>query len=267
MTMLLQDKTILIVGGSGAIGAAAAKVFAREGARLVLVARNAERLERAADKVRALGAKVETFEADTLDPAALEATMAAAADRVGPIDVLVNATSFLHDQGRFIDSLQLDDFMRPVETFLPALFNSCKAVLPHMDSARGGVILTLSTPAGRTATAGHLGYTVTCAGVEAFSRVLAAELGPRNIRVVCLAPHAIADAPAAGSYTALLFAPKAAAMGLSVDDWLAGAAQSTMLGRLPTLDDVAETAAFIVSDRARPMTASYVNLTAGAIPE
>ena len=265
--MLLEDKNILIMGGSGAIGAAAAKVFAREGARLILVARDRQRLELTADTVRALGAKVETFVADALDPAATEAAVAAAADRVGPIDVLVNATSFMHDQGTFIDGLTLADFMHPVETFLPALFNSCKAVLPYMDASRGGVILTLSTPAGRTATAGHLGYTVTCAGVEAFSRVLAAELGPRNIRVVCLAPHAIADAPRAGSYTAGLFAPKAAAMGLSVDDWLAGAAQSTMLGRLPTLEDVAETAAFIVSSRARPMTASYINLTAGAIPE
>lgn len=77
----------------------------------------------------------------------------------------------------------------------------------------------------------------------------------------------MSDAPRAGSYTAELFAPKAEAMGLSVEQWLDGGAQSTMLGRLPTLEDVAETAAFVVSDRARAMTASYVNLTAGAIPD
>lgn len=109
----------------------------------------------------------------------------------------------------------------------------------------------LSTPAARTATAGHLGYSVTCAGVEAFSRVLAAELGPRNIRVICLGPHAISNAPRAGLYTAELFAPKAKALGLPVDEWLEGGTCSTMLIRLPTLDDVAEAAPFLVSDRAR----------------
>ncbi|MBN9023687.1 MAG: SDR family oxidoreductase, partial [Rhizobiales bacterium] len=199
--------------------------------------------------------------------AATTAAIATLAGRVGDIDAMVNATSFMHDQGSTIDALDLAGFMRPVETFLPALFNVAKAVVPYMGRRRQGVVLTLSTPAGRTATPGHLGYTVTCAGVEAFTRVLAAELGPRNIRAVCLAPHAISDAPAAGSYTAGLFAPKATALGLSVEDWLGGAAASTMLGRLPTLEDVAETAAFLVSDRARSMTASYVNLSAGMIPE
>lgn len=265
--MLLKDKNVVVIGGSGAIGAAAAKVFAREGANLFLGARGAQRLEAVAGDIRSNGGKVETFLVDALDAAATSDTIAGIADRVGEIDVVLNATSFMHNQGSFIDDLSLAEFMRPVDTFLPALFNATKAAVPYMGKSRGGVIITLSTPAGRTATAGHLGYSVTCTGVEAFTRVLAAELGPRNIRVICLAPHAISDAPGAGSYTAELFAPKASAMGISVDDWLDGGARSTMLGRLPTLDDVAETAAFLASDRARSMTASYVNLTAGAIPE
>ena len=265
--MLLKNKNIVIVGGSGAIGAASAKVFAGEGARVFLGARNRERLESVAREIRAMGGEVETFLVDALDAEATRDQISGLASRIGEIDGALNATSFLHDQGSFIDKLDLATFMTPVETFLPALFNTTKAVVPHMGLSRQGVILTLSTPAGRTATPGHLGYTVTCAGVEAFTRVLAAELGPRNIRVICLAPHAISDAPQAGSYTADLFAPKAKAMGLSVEQWLAGGAQSTMLGRLPTLEDVAATAAFLLSDKARSMTAAYVNLSAGMIPE
>ena len=265
--MLLKDKTIVIVGGSGAIGAASARAFAREGARVALGGRSRDRLDAVAAGIRERGGRADVFEVDALDAEATTAAIAALADRVGEIDVAVNATSFLHDQGSTIDELDLAAFMRPVDTFLPALFNVTRAVVPYMGRSRQGVILTLSTPAGRTATPGHLGYTVTCAGVEAFTRVLAAELGPRNIRALCLAPHAISDAPQAGSYTARLFAPKATAMGLSVEDWLGGAAASTMLGRLPTLEDVAETAAFLVSDRARSMTAGYVNLSAGMIPE
>lgn len=265
--MLLARKRIVIFGGSGAIGTAMAKAFADEGGRVWLGARREPRLRAAADEVRAAGGEVDTFAVDCLDEAGTATAVSKLAGRIGGIDVAINATSFMHDQGSLIDDLELETFMSPIENFMTSLFNSTKAVAPHMGGRKQGVILTLSTPAGRTAPPGHLGYSVTCAGVEAFSRVLAAELGPRNIRVICLGPHAISDAPQAGSYTGELFAPKARAMGLTVEQWLRSGAQTTMLGRLPTLDDVAQTAAFLVSDKARSMTAAYVNLTAGMIPE
>jgi NAD(P)-dependent dehydrogenase (short-subunit alcohol dehydrogenase family) len=75
----------------------------------------------------------------------------------------------------------------------------------------------------------------------------------------------VTDAPASGSYTKDLFKPAAAAAGLSVQEWLAGLAQSTMLNRLPTLSEVAETAAFLASDRAGAMTGTVANLTGGAL--
>jgi NAD(P)-dependent dehydrogenase (short-subunit alcohol dehydrogenase family) len=108
---------------------------------------------------------------------------------------------------------------------------------------------------------------VSAAGKEAFARLLAAELAPRDVRVVDLRPHAVVDAPAAGSYTRELFQPAAAAAGQTVQELLdaGGMAEMTLLKRLPTLDEVAETAAFLASDRARAMTGTVVNLTAGAL--
>jgi len=265
--MFLGGKNIVIFGGSGAIGTAMARAFVAEGGRVWLGGRNQERLDAAADRVGSADGAVETFKVDCLDAAATAEAVSVLGARIGGFDVAINATSFMHNQGSHIDDLDLVAFMSPVENFLTSLFNSCKAAVPYMGKRGQGVILTLSTPAGRTAPPGHLGYSVTCAGVEAFSRVLAAELGPRNIRAICLGPHAISDAPQAGSYTGELFAPKASAMGLTVDQWLGGGAQTTMLRRLPTLEDVAQTAAFLVSDKARSMTAAYVNLTAGMIPE
>lgn len=264
---MLRGKNIVIFGGSGAIGAAVAQVAAREGARLFLGTRGGGKIDAVANAIQSAGGHVETFAVDVLDARATTTQVAKLANRIGEIDATLNATSFMHDQGSFIDDLDLESFMSPIDDFLPALFNTTKAVVPHMGLTRPGVILTLTTPGGRTATAGHLGYSAACAGVEAFTRVLAAELGPRNIRAICLAPHAISDAPQAGSYTADLFEPKARALGLTVEQWLAGGAQSTMLGRLPTLEDVAETAAFLFSEKSRAMTAAYVNLTAGMIPE
>jgi NAD(P)-dependent dehydrogenase (short-subunit alcohol dehydrogenase family) len=134
-----------------------------------------------------------------------------------------------------------------------------------MGAQRPGVILTLSEPGSRLTAAGLLGHAVSSAGKEVFSRVLAAELAPRNIRVICIRPHATTDGPAAGSYTKELFAPMAAADGVPVEQWIARLAQGTLLKRLPTLADVAETAAFLASDRVGVMTGTVVNLTSGAL--
>lgn len=265
--MLLENMTVVITGGSGAIGATTAKIMAREGARVLLGARHLDRLEALRDEIQSTGGQAECFEIDVLEGADTTAKFAELAEHYGEFDAALNATSFMHDQGSFIGDLDLATFMRPLETFLPALFNTTKAAVQYMGKSRPGTVLTLTTPAGRTATPGHLGYSAACAAIEAFTRVLAAEVGSRNIRALCLGPHAISDAPAAGSYTKELFEPKASALGLSVDQWLQGGARSTMLGRLPTLTDVAETAAFLVSGRARAMTGTYVNLTAGMIAD
>lgn len=262
---MLTGKCAIIYGGSGAIGSAVARVFAREGASVNLVARSRDRLEATARSVREGGGSADIASIDVFDAEALAQHAADVAHREGGIDVMLNATSFLHDQGTEIDELDVETFMKPVDAFLRAGFNATKAVLPHMNA--GGAILSLSTPAAKMTIPGHLGYAATCAAVESFSRCLAQEVGGRGIRAVCLRPHAIADAPEHGSYTAGLFAPKAKAMGLTVEEWLSAGAQGTMLHRLPTLQDVAETAAFLASDRARAITGTVANLTCGQLAD
>lgn len=265
--MLLIGRTAVIFGGSGAVGGAVAQVMAREGARVFIGGRDAVRLQRAADRISEEGGAVETFPVDVLDEAGTTEQVAAIAARTGAIDVAMNATGFSHDQGTRIEDLSLAAFMGAVDRFLPALFVTTKAVIPHMGKTRQGAILTITPPAARMAIPGHLAHILSCAAEEAFARVLASELGPRNIRVICLRSHAIADAVAVGSYTADVFRPKATAVGLSVEAWLEGAAGTTMLGRLPTLEQIAETAAFLASDRAGAMTGTVVNVTAGLVPE
>ncbi|TYB86105.1 SDR family NAD(P)-dependent oxidoreductase [Oceaniovalibus sp. ACAM 378] len=265
--MLAENKTAMIFGGSGAIGSAVGHALAREGAHVHLGARTEERLRRAALVIRAEGGKADTFKVDALDEQATLNQTARLAERTGGIDIVVNATSFMHDQGKEIGELSMAEFMQGMVPFMTSLFNISKAVAPHMGGERGGTIINVVAPGGRMAAPGHLGHIVACAGIEAFTKALASELGPRNIRVLCLRSHAIADALEAGSYTGELFAPKAQAMGLSVQDWLGGAAQGTMLKRLPTLSQVAETIAFLASEHAGAMTASVVNMTAGLTTE
>ena len=265
--MLLQNKIAVIYGGGGAIGGAVARVFAREGAKVFIAGRTQAKLDAVAASITAVGGRVETAQVDAFDQRAVERHADAVAAKAGGIDIALNAVSVMHDQGTELADLSLDEFMRPIDGFLRTLFLTSKAVAKHMGGKRGGVILTLSEPGSKLAVGGILGHSVSSAGKETFSRVLAAELAPRNIRVICIRPHAISDAPAAGSYTNELFKSMADASSLSEDDWFASMAQSTMLKRLPTLSQVAETAAFLASDRAGAMTGTIANLTSGALTE
>jgi NAD(P)-dependent dehydrogenase (short-subunit alcohol dehydrogenase family) len=263
-SLLLEHQNAVIYGGGGAIGGAVARVFAREGARVFIAGRTQARLDAVARDIAAAGGKAETAQVDVFDQPAVERHAAGVAATAGRIDIALNAVSVMHDQGTPLADLSLEEFMRPIDGFLRALFITSKAVAPHMGRERPGVILTLSEPGAKLAIGGILGHGVSAAGKEAFSRLLAAELAPGNIRVVGIRPHAVVDAPAAGSYTNDLFKP--AAGGGSVQEFLEGGlAPGTLLRRLPTLAEVAETAAFLASDRAGAMTGTVVNLSAGAL--
>ena len=114
-----------------------------------------------------------------------------------------------------------------------------------------GVILTLTASPARLAIPLAGGFGVACLAIEGLSRTLAAELGPYGVRVVCLRPHRISDS------------------GLNADPRVAEAdfrrvlEDMTLLKRLPTLAEVANTAVFLASDHAASMTGTVVNLTAG----
>jgi NAD(P)-dependent dehydrogenase (short-subunit alcohol dehydrogenase family) len=264
---LLQNQNAVIYGGGGAIGGAVARVFAREGARVFIAGRTTARLNAVAADIVAAGGTVDTAQVDAFDQRAVEHHADAVAAKAGSIDIALNAVSVMHDQGTLLADLSLDEFMRPIDGFLQTLFITSKAVARHMGGKRPGVILTLSEPGSKLAVGGILGHSVSSAGKEVFSRVLAAELAPKNIRVICIRPHAMIDGPESGSYTKELFKPAADAAGLSVQEWMAGLAQDTMLKRLPTVSDVAEAAAFLASDRARAFTGTIANLTSGAIAD
>lgn len=268
-TLLLDGRNAVIYGGGGAIGAAVARVFVREGARVFLAGRTQSRLDAVADDIATAGGKVETAQLDVLDQEAVERHADAVAASAGSIDIALNAVSFMHDQGTELADLTLEEFMAPIDGFLRALFITTKAVTRHMGGERPGVVLNLSEPGAKLVSGGILGHSVSAAGKEAFARVLAAELAPRNIRVVGIRPHAIADAPAAGSYTGALFGKFAEAAGTSVQGLLDGGplAQGTLLKKLPTLSEVAETAAFLASDHARSITGAIANLSAGTLAD
>lgn len=261
--MLLERKVAVVYGGGGAIGGAIARAFAREGAHVALAGRTRARLDAVAADIAAAGGSAEVAEVDALDAAATAGHADAVAERHGGIDVALNAVGIVHVQGTPLAELDVEDFLHPVAAYARTNFVTARAVAPHLRA--GGALLTISTPGAKLAFPGVLGYAAACAAIEAFSRVLAAELAPAGVRVVCLRPDAIPEAAAAGSHSRAVFAPVAERMGTTVDGLLEEGAARTLLGRFPTLAEVADAAAFLASDRAGAMTGTVANLTCGSV--
>jgi NAD(P)-dependent dehydrogenase (short-subunit alcohol dehydrogenase family) len=126
-----------------------------------------------------------------------------------------------------------------------------------------GAIVALTAVPGRSPARTIGGAAPAWAAVEAFSRALALEVGPDGVRVVCLRCHALPETPLIEAN----FASAAEAAGVAPADFRAALEQGTLLKRLPTLAEVADTAAFLASDRAGAMTATVANLSAGAITD
>jgi len=261
--MLLQDKTAVIYGGGGAIGGAVARAFAGEGANVFLAGRTRAKLDRVASEIAAAGGRAETAELDALDERAVDEHADAVAASAGGIDIAINAVGIPHVQGTPLAELSFEEYAHPITAYTRTNFLTAKAVSRHMVKQGSGVILTLSTIGSQMSFPGVLGYGVTCGAIETFSRILAGELGPSGVRVICLRPHAIPETVAT-SHVRELFDGFAQRAGITVDEWLAGhALANPRLGRLPALAEVADYAAFVASDRAGAMTGAIANLSAG----
>lgn len=258
---MLKDKVAVIYGGSGAIGSAVARAFAQEGAKVFLAGRSRTKLERVAKEI--VGAEVASV--DALDQRAVDQHADDVARRAGGIDIALNAVGVAHVQGVPLADLSLQDYWLPLETYLRTNFITSKAVARHMAKKGSGLILMLSTPAGRMPGPGFMGHSVACAGVEAMTRHLAGELGANGVRVVCIRSHAIPQAVDAGSHSANVFGEVASRAGMTVDQMLDGAAAGTLLKRLPTLAQLAGTAVFLASEHGGAMTGAVANLTSGMI--
>jgi 3-oxoacyl-[acyl-carrier protein] reductase len=259
--MLLEDKNAVIYGAGGAIGGAVARAFAGAGAHVYLAGRTRSRLEAVASDI---GDAADVAEVDALDEHAVAEHADAVAAEAGGIDIALNAVGFPFAQGTPLAVPPVDEAMHPIDTFLRTNLITARAVARHMSARRSGAILTLSTAGSRFVRPGNLGFGTACAAIEHMTQRLATELGPSGVRVVCLRPTAIADAASNGSYTGDVLAPLAAAAGVTVEEMLAQWGENqTLLGRLPTLSQVADTAVFLASDHAGAITGAVVDLTCG----
>ncbi len=256
----LEGRNAIIYGGGGSIGGAVARAFARDGARVVVVGRTAETLAAVAADIGAAGGEAETAVLDALDEAAVDAHAEEVADRLGSIDVSFNLIKRGDVQGTPLIDMATDDLLRAVVHGLRSNFLTARAAARHMVDQGSGVILHLNSASGDAAMPGMGSTGPADAATESFMRYLAAELGPRGVRVCGLWTAGVAET---------LSPEKLMEVGgpdgptpQSAEELISG---MSVMGRTPRLADVVEVAAFLASDRASGMTGTMVNVTAGLV--
>ena len=255
--MLLKDKVAVIYGAGGAIGGAVARAFAAEGARLFLTGPRLASIE--ALEIES----AETAEVDALDEQAVEAHLQSVIDAAGRVDISFNAVG-ISDTGILgvpLAELDVEKFSLPITAYTTSYFLTARAAARRMIPNRSGVIMTVSSLPARIGSSLNGGYGTAHAGKEALTRDLSLELAPKGIRVVGLCPHGM---PETGTMREV-FEIKADAMGVTWEQFQAYLAGSTHTRRVMTLDEVANMAVFMASDRASGMTGTTVNLTMGAV--
>jgi 3-oxoacyl-[acyl-carrier protein] reductase len=246
---MTMSRTVLITGGAGGIGLAAARRFADEGSRVVLVDLDARELERARSTlVGADGRVVDTVECDVAGHAAVQAAAQIVLGRWGAVEVLVNNAGISQPKG--VLELDESEWERTLAVNLKGAFNWCRALLPAMIEARRGKIVNVASMSakmgGGPGTISRACYAASKAGLLGFTRGLAREVAPAvTVNAVC---PGLID-------TAMTRAFIARAGG--------EIAAGIPLGRLGTPDDVAGVIHFLASPAAGWITGEVIDCNGG----
>lgn len=186
--ILLKDKVAIITGANSGVGAAAAKLFASEGAKVVICARRAEPLEAVAAEIRAEKGEVLCIPTDISDKASVEALVEKTLAAYGKIDVLVNNAGVLDSSFAGIASYDDSELMRMLNINTMGTMNCIRAVIPHM--AAGASIVNINSIGGSKGTAG-VTYSASKAAVLGVTKQIALCYASQGIRCNAICPGGI----------------------------------------------------------------------------
>jgi NAD(P)-dependent dehydrogenase (short-subunit alcohol dehydrogenase family) len=262
---MLQDKVAVIYGAGGAIGGAVAHAFAREGAKVYLTGRNLPAVELVAKEIVADGGSAEPAEVDALDDHSVDGHLRTVIDEAGRVDISFNAVGVPNAGilGVPLVDLDVERFFLPIASSVRSYFLTARSAARLMVPNGSGVIMTVTATHAREGLPLVGGYGPAQAAKEALTRDLSAELAPSGIRVVGLRPQAIPETRTIRD----AYEPRAAASGMTWEQWQEMLASRTHPKRLMTLEEMANVAAFMACDRASAMTGTTVNLTMGRLDD
>jgi NAD(P)-dependent dehydrogenase (short-subunit alcohol dehydrogenase family) len=244
---LLEGKRVLVTGGSRGLGAALGLAFARHGARGVAFTwnRHEDAAREAARAIEEAGAEARALRCSVLDEAGTDALVRELCEAWGGLDVLVNNAGVT--QNLPLPLLEMEDFAHVLDVNVKGAYLTARAVLRAMIRQKRGVVLQVGSLAGERALEAPIHYSASKAALSGMTRAMAKEVARHGIRVLCIAPGLLEDG-----------------VGRNLpdhrrEDYLHHCA----LGRVGRFGEVAELAAFLVSDRNGYMTGETVVIDGG----
>lgn len=238
----MTSRTALVTGASQGIGRACARALADRGARVIVGARQADKLETLVDEVRSNGGSAEAITLDVSDQGSVDALVASHGKS---IDILVNNAGITGDG--LAMRMRDEDWNRVLETNLTGSFRCARALMRHMARKRWGRIVNVSSVVGLSGNAGQANYAASKAGLVGLTKSLALELAGRNVTVNAVAPGFVDTA-------------MTAAMEETAREQILS---RIPLGRMGSLDEISAAICFLASEDAGYITGHVLNVSGG----
>ncbi|HHY47160.1 MAG TPA: SDR family oxidoreductase [Firmicutes bacterium] len=249
--MRLKDKVALVTGGAEGIGAAIAKVFAREGAAVAVVDVNVATGNRTVQAINDAGGKAIFLRADVSKSHEVKAMVEGVIAEFGRVDILVNNAGVTLNAT--VADTEEDDWERVIGVDLTGVYLCSKYIVPHMVEHGGGNIINIGSIASFVGLNNNAAYNAAKGGVMMLTRNMAVDYAPMKIRVNALCPGMVMT-PMLEKFIAIQPDPKA---------YVAKVEASTPLGRIGTPEEVAEAALFLATDECPYITGAALMVDGG----
>ncbi len=261
----IAGKKALVAGGGRGIGKAIAGVLAGEGCSVVVAARTREQVESSAGEIAAnTGATVIPMVMDVLSTDQVNRTVAAAADQLGGLDILVNSASHpggAADAVGYIETVNEDSLLNDFDIKYVGALRLCRAAIPHLKEQGWGRIINIS--GGNARNAGNLSGGARNVSLVHLTKTLSIDLGRHGITVNCIHPGATRTERTPG-----MLAAQAEAQGQSTSEierrqFAPGAESGNAIGRMIEAEEVGFLAAFLASAQATAVTGEVISAGGG----
>ena len=257
--MLLQDKIAVITGGGRGIGRAIAQAYAREGAHLVLAARDVVALQETRALVAEYQRDVLVIPLDLRQEESVQVLAEQALAHFGHVDILVNNSGIAGPTAPLWE-ISPEQWRETLEVDLIGPYLCCHAFLPSMLARSAGNILMIGSMTGKRPLFGRTPYAAAKLGLVGLVRTLAWEAGPHNIRVNLISPG-----PVEGERIGRVLEGMASAQGISNEEARRLFLRDSPLGRMAPPADVANAAVFLASDLSGSTTGEDFNVSGGIV--
>ncbi|XP_035448838.2 3-oxoacyl-[acyl-carrier-protein] reductase FabG-like [Spodoptera frugiperda] len=240
---MFANKVVLVTGGSSGIGAAAVKLFAKEGASVAFVGRNEAKLKEVASSCQQHGANVLVIRADVSKDEEANTIVQQTVDKFGKLDVLVNNAGIVR-HASILEANLLKKFDEVMNTNLRSVVHLTNLAAPHLVKTKGNIVNVSSVVSTSTKFPGIMCYSVSKAGLDHFTRAAALELARSGVRVNAVNPGPVETDIISNS-------------GLSEEQVRnANPAAMTVTGRSSDADEIGDLILYLASDKARSVTGS-----------